>query len=245
VVAVRTEAREWQQKTGMRDPKVNRDVYLKHIDGLVYGEDPRQGYVDEGIFYHPDMKFQFPVPANWKVTNTTSQVLMVNENKDGGIVFSVATALSPKDAAAKFVQANRASVLASDPIMVSGFPAQRIVSDVRGQSGTIRVVSYFIQRDKSIFHFHGLSKPPTFDKYLSTFERTMKGFKELTDPKKINVKPDRIRLRTTKTGGTVESSLRSMGIPKDDLDDIALLNGMQLNENVPANTLVKVIEKGR
>jgi hypothetical protein len=36
-----------------------------------------------------------------------------------------------------------------------------------------------------------------------------------------------------------------MGIPKDDLDDIALLNGMQLNENLPANTLVKVIEKGR
>jgi len=129
--------------------------------------------------------------------------------------------------------------------MVSGFPAQRIVSDVRGESGTIRVVSYFIQRDKSIFYFHGLSKPPTFDKYLSTFERTMKGFKELSDPKKINVKPDRIRLRTAKTGGTVESSLRSMGIPKDDLDDIALLNGMQLNENLPANTLVKVIEKGR
>jgi predicted Zn-dependent protease len=73
----------------------------------------------------------------------------------------------------------------------------------------------------------------------------MKGFKELTDSKKINVKPDRIRLRTTKTAGTVESSLRSMGIPKDDLDDFALLNGMDLNENLPANTLVKVIEKGR
>jgi predicted Zn-dependent protease len=245
VVAVRKEAREWQQKLGMRDPKVNRDVYLKHIDGLVYGEDPRQGYVDEGMFYHPAMKFQFPVPANWKVNNTTSQVQMVNENKDGGIIFSVATAASPKDAAAKFAQANRASVLHSDPIMVSGFPAQRIVSDVRGQSGTIRVVSYFIQREKSIFYFHGISSPSVFDKYLNSFERTMKGFKELTDPKKINVKPDRIRLRTTRTAGTVESSLRSMGTPKDDLDDIALLNGMELSENLPANTLVKVIEKGR
>jgi predicted Zn-dependent protease len=119
------------------------------------------------------------------------------------------------------------------------------VSDVRGQSGTIRVVSYFIQKGKPIFYFHGLSKSSVFDSYLGTFERTMKGFKELTDPKKINVKPDRIRLRSTKTGGTVESGLRSMGIPKDDLDDIALLNGMQLNENLPANTLVKVIEKGR
>lgn len=245
VVAVRRGAKEWQQKMGMRDPKVNQEAYLRHVDGLVYGDDPRQGFVDEGVFYHPDMTFQFPVPADWKVNNTHSQVQIMNENKDGGIIFSVATAASPKDAAAKFVQANRASVLASDSIMVSGFPAQRVVSDVRGQSGTIRVVSYFIQRDKSIFFFHGLSNPASFDKYMNTFERTMRGFKELSDPKRLNVKPDRIRLRTTKTAGTVESSLRSLGIPREELDDIALLNGMELKDNLPANALVKVIEKGR
>jgi len=244
VVAVRKEAREWQEKMGMRDPKVNRDVYLRHIDGLVYGDDPRQGYVDEGTFYHPDMRFQFPVPADWKVNNTSSQVQIMNENREGGIIFSVATAPSPKEAAAKFVQANRASVLASDSVTVGGFPAHRLVCNVKGESSTIRVVSYFIQKDKSIFYFHGLSAPSVFDKHLNTFEKTMRGFKELSDPKKINVKPDRVRLRTTKAAGSVESAFRTMGIPKDDLDDIALLNGMQLSENLPANTLVKVIEKG-
>jgi predicted Zn-dependent protease len=245
VVAVRKEAGEWQQKLGSRDLKVNREVYLRHIDGLLYGDDPRQGYVDEGMFYHPDMKFQFPVPANWKVNNTQSQVQMMSENKDGIISFSIASAQSPKEAAVKFTQANRATVLDSDSVTVGGFPAQRLVCDVKGQSAAMRVVSYFIQKDKSIFYFHGLSAPSAFDKHLNTFERTMRGFKELSDPKKINVKPDRIRLRTTKAAGTVESSLRSMGIPKDDLDDTALLNGMELKENLPANTLVKVIEKGR
>jgi len=245
VVAVRKEAGEWQQKLGSRDLKVNREVYLRHIDGLLYGDDPRQGYVDERMFYHPDMKFQFPVPANWKVNNTQSQVQMMSENKDGIISFSIAPAQSPKEAAVKFTQANRATVLDSDSVTVGGFPAQRLVCDVKGQSAAMRVVSYFIQKDKSIFYFHGLSAPSAFDKHLNTFERTMRGFKELSDPKKINVKPDRIRLRTTKAAGTVESSLRSMGIPKADLDDTALLNGMELKENLPANTLVKVIEKGR
>jgi predicted Zn-dependent protease len=245
VVAVRKEAGEWQQKLGSRDLKVNREVYLRHIDGLLYGDDPRQGYVDEGMFYNSDMKFQFPVPANWKVNNTQSQVQMMSENKDGIISFSIAPAQSPKEAAVKFTQANRAAVLDSDSVTVGGFPAQRLVCDVKGQRGVMRVVSYFIQKDKSIFYFHGLSAPSAFDKHLNTFERTMRGFKELSDPKKINVKPDRIRLRTTKAAGTVESSLRSMGIPKDDLDDTALLNGMELKENLLANTLVKVIEKGR
>jgi len=244
VVAVRKEAMEWQQRLGARDFKVNRESYLRHIDGLVYGDDPRHGYVEDGVFFHPDMKFQFPVPSDWKVNNTPSQVQMMSENKDGGIIFSIATAQSPKDAAAKFTQANHATALASDAITLSGFPAHRLVCDVKGQSGTMRVVSYFIQKDKSIFYFHGLSAPSVFDKHLNTFERTMRGFKELSDPKKINVKPDRIRLLTTKAAGTVESSLRSMGIPKDDLDDMALLNGMELKENLPANTLIKVVEKG-
>jgi hypothetical protein len=36
-----------------------------------------------------------------------------------------------------------------------------------------------------------------------------------------------------------------MGIPKEDLDGMALLNGMELNESLPMNSLIKVVEKGR
>jgi predicted Zn-dependent protease len=42
--------------------KVNRDSYLKMIDGIIYGEDPAQGYVEGSKFYHPVMKFQFDIP---------------------------------------------------------------------------------------------------------------------------------------------------------------------------------------
>jgi predicted Zn-dependent protease len=98
VPAVRKGAGEWQQKLGMRDPKVNRDRYLRQIDGLVYGDDPRQGYVEDGTFYHPGMSFQFPVPAQWKVNNTPSQVQMMSDKKDGAIIFSLATAQSPQEA---------------------------------------------------------------------------------------------------------------------------------------------------
>jgi hypothetical protein len=34
-------------------------------------------------------------------------------------------------------------------------------------------------------------------------------------------------------------------VPKEDLDDMALLNGMELKESLPANSLIKVVEKGR
>ncbi|MGQ9855025.1 MAG: M48 family metalloprotease, partial [Candidatus Oleimicrobiaceae bacterium] len=71
-------AAQWKKTVGAADYKVNTEQYLRTIDGIVFGEDPRQGYVADGMFYHPTMRFQFPVPQNWKVVNTPSQVQMVS-----------------------------------------------------------------------------------------------------------------------------------------------------------------------
>ena len=73
----------------------------------------------------------------------------------------------------------------------------------------------------------------------------MKSFKNLSDPKKINVQPDRIRIRSVKSADTVEDALHSMGVSRDELEQIALLNGMELSDPVKTGTLLKVVDKGR
>ncbi len=59
------------------------------INGIVYGEDPRQGYVEGNIFYHPDLKFKFPFPAGWKLENTPLQVTMVPGDNKALILFTL------------------------------------------------------------------------------------------------------------------------------------------------------------
>ena len=73
VKAVRAQAAEWQRRLGDGNLSVNREEYLRRIEGMIYGEDPRQGYEADGYFYHPELRFQFPVPAKWKVNHTTSE----------------------------------------------------------------------------------------------------------------------------------------------------------------------------
>ncbi len=242
---VRERSREWQQKLGQKDPTVGRDAYLSHIDGIVFGEDPRQGYVADGLFYHPQLRFQFPVPHDWKVNNTPSQVQMVSKNGDSAILLSATSGLSPREAAIKFAEMSRASVISYDAIKVNGLSAYRLISDVKTQGGIFRVMSYFIEKDKYIYVFHGLSSPYAFERYSSLFDRTMGQFKHLTDPKRIHVQPDRIRVRKTKERDTMENALRSLGIPEEEHEKIALLNGKTLKDVVPANSLIKVVEKGR
>jgi len=87
----------------------NRDQYLKQIDGIVFGEDPSQGYVEGNIFYHPQLRFQFTVPAGWKVNNTSSQVQMFNQEQNAIILFSMAPEKSPSAAASRSLELGRRS----------------------------------------------------------------------------------------------------------------------------------------
>ncbi|MFC7668296.1 hypothetical protein ACFQT0_13595 [Hymenobacter humi] len=70
----------------MAATNVGRDSYLRMIDGLPYGDDPRQGYVEGGVFYHPDLKFRMPVPSGWKSQNSPSQFQMAEPSGKAMIV---------------------------------------------------------------------------------------------------------------------------------------------------------------
>jgi predicted Zn-dependent protease len=242
---VRAKTREWQQKLGQKNPKVGRNEYLRHIDGLVFGEDPRQGYVDDGMFYHPQLRFQFPVPRNWNVNNTPLQVHMAPKQGGAEIVLSVTSGTSPRQAAINFAEKYQAGVIKYDGRKVNGLSGYRLISDIATQGGVVRILSYFIRKDNYIYVFHGRSWVNSFDGYLNLFDRTMGQFRHLTDRKRINVHPDRIRIKTAKGADTMGNVLRSMGVPEKERKEIALLNGKSLNDPIPANTMIKVVEKGR
>jgi predicted Zn-dependent protease len=245
IKAVQAKSKEWAAELGVTDLKVNRDLYLRKIDGMVFGEDPRQGYVDDNIFYHPDLRFQFPVPANWKLNNTSSQVQIVSPNKDAAIVFAIGSGASPRDAAQKFAYDAQANVLVSNSLTVNGLSAYQLICDIATQSGILRVMSYFVKKDKYIYVFHGFTSQGRFSTYRATFQNTMDGFRQLTSPEKINVQPDRIQIRSTNSDGTLENALRSFGVSDKELENMAVLNGKQLTDTIPSNTLLKVVKKGR
>lgn len=243
--AIRIQSKEMQRKTGLKDPKVDRDDYLRTIDGIIYGDDPGHGFAEGGFYYHPGMRFQFPVPAEWKVNDTPGAVQMVSKKKDAVILFSGAPGATPAEAAQKFVSKNKARVLKSEETRVHGFPARSVLSDVTSEKGTIRVLSFFIEKEKTVFAFHGMSSQRTFPQYEQTFSEAFSGFDELKDPKKLNVQPDRIRIRPAKRTDTIENNLRTLGVPDDKMKDLLILNGMMPGQTLQAGTLVKVIERGR
>ncbi|MFQ5583624.1 MAG: M48 family metalloprotease, partial [Calditrichia bacterium] len=244
VNAVLRLAEEWRAKVGAQNLKVNREEFLNHINGLVFGDDPRQGYVENNVFYHPEMKFSFPVPAGWQVNNTPTQVQMASKEANALLIFTLAKGKSPAEAANTFAAENKATVISSESKTVNGLNARKMVSKIASQQGELKLLSYFIQKDANVFVFHGVTPTANFTRNQNTFRNTMEGFKPLTDQSKINVKPMRVRIKTVRQSKTLQKALLNFGMPQDKLKELALVNGMNLSDMLTPNTRIKIVEKG-
>ena len=54
--------RELAAEYGNRGTEVNEQQYLNQLNNMPLGEDPRQGFTENGMFYHPELRFQFRYP---------------------------------------------------------------------------------------------------------------------------------------------------------------------------------------
>ena len=73
------------------------------------------------------------------------------------------------------------------------------------------------------------------------FLGSMQTFKSLTDPTKLNRKPERIHLKTVANAGTLEQVLRGYNMPAPRLNELAVLNGMNLTDRVVQGTIIKIV----
>ncbi|MBG8555560.1 M48 family metalloprotease [Hymenobacter guriensis] len=237
-------AAQAKQGAGNRALATNHNGYLQRLDGLVYGDDPRQGYVQSGYFYHPDLKIQFPVPTGWKSQNTPQQFQMAEPSGKAVQILTAAPGSSLDEAAQALAkQLNLQSPQASRTTL-NGFPALAIQGNQVGEQGvTAATLSYIIQDGQTMYALIGMCGPQTLGTYGPTFQRVAQGFKRLTDAAKINKAPERIRLRTAKAGQTLASALAANGIPSKRYEEMAILNGMQTSTKLTAGQLYKVVGK--
>jgi predicted Zn-dependent protease len=234
-------ANEWQQKVPGPKGGTDRAAYLRRIDGIVYGDDPRQGFVEGGYFYHPELRFQFSVPSKWQVVNQPAQVQMVNAEQNAGIQFSLGKGASPQEAAQTFATNSQAEVLRNQATQVNGLRAHLLISNVQTESGVLRLLSYFIQMDDKIYMFHGYTSPTLFDGIAPTFEQVMKSFDRLRNQAALSKQPQRVKVMTVDQPGDLKQILTRFGVKQEELEEIAIVNGMYLQDKLQRGDLVKVV----
>jgi predicted Zn-dependent protease len=237
-------ADDWQKKTKSSSLKVNRDSYLKMIDGIVYGEDPKQGFVENNIFYHPVLKFQFPVPSQWTLQNTPEQVQMAAKDGKAMMILILAPGGSLEEAANAILKNYQLTLVESKTGNNNGLPIIMMVADqiAEEQSQSLRTLITVIKHGENNYAMIGVASIPAFNTYVSTFTGSMEKFAPLNDQEKINRQPERIRIKTIQQNSALGEVLKGYKINEKRMEEVAILNGMQLTDRLQKGMLIKIIE---
>ena len=214
--------------------------YLHSVEGLVLGEDPRQGFVQDNVFYHPDLGFRFPIPRGFKAVNQPSQVVMVEGQNRAVLGFMGTAENSAESAAAKFLSQRGLRVIERGATRINAFPAFGMLAEAQTQNGQIVVLTtYFIEYRGKVYQFIGYAPQQLFGSFRSAFMQTIRGFAEIQDTRILARQPVRLSLETVSRSARVRELIpKNLPAPFTP-EEVAILNQVDLNQEISPGKILK------
>jgi predicted Zn-dependent protease len=167
--------------------------YLVRLDGLVYGDDPRSGFFRDGLFLHPELRFQVEFPQGWERRNLARAVIATSRAEDAILQLTLVNGgrLAAADSFRRDPDLERS---ATETHVYNGIPAIVVSFSARGDDGTLTGLAAFLDHGGHTYRLLGYSHASAYRSYESTFRRTIASFAPLTDPGVIALRPDRLQL---------------------------------------------------
>ncbi len=229
------------------NPVIGHDVYLQKIDGLIYGNSPRHGFVRGRDFLHPDLRFRFRVPQGFELTNTPERVLAKGP-RGAVIVFDGASAAPSRNMLEYMVNTwGRGIRIGSrEELTINGKPAATGVARVRTRAGVrdYRLVA-IRGEDKQVWRFLFVTPPDVTASFSGEFRATRQSFRTVSEREAATWPAQRIRLHRVRAGDTVESLAARGPFEKLKVDRFRVLNGLSPGEPLKLGSTVKLVLEGR
>ena len=219
--------------------KVEHDSFLRRIDGMIFGEDPRQGYFQASSFIHPTLKFRFDFPSGWRMQNSAEQVVGQSTQGDAQIVLSTASNTPPQQALSAFLQQQGVKAGATSTSPINGNPAAVGQFLAQNQDGsTLAGYIAFIQQDGLTYQLVCITTSANIQNYDGVFRNTINSFQRVTDPRLLTVKPQRVRIVKLPSAMTLTQFNQQYPsvIP---IAQLAIINAIEPAQMIPAGALVK------
>lgn len=218
--------------------EVDRDRYLQGIDGIVYGDDPSQGYVRDRTFIHPSLGVSFTVPEGFVIDNTSDAVLATGA--DGTALRFDAVGLPKNSDLAAYLASGWVNGLTEGSIRtfsVNGMPAASASARAKGwvfQIAVVQVATGATYR----FIFANEQVTPVFNQAA---QATVSSFRKLDPVELARLKPLRVHVLVAGAGDNEDTFVRRMKGVERPRDLFRALNDLPAGAPIAAGTRVKVV----
>ncbi len=226
--------------TGKTGLVIKSRDFVRRTDGVVYGNDPRQGYFEGTRFIQPEIGFEITFPDGWKTQNSRSAVLAGAPDKSGVIQLTLADAkgATPSQYVAELLRAQRLASADGTNGTIGGYSAWEGRIGLLQKDGSVApVTAAFIQRSATQM-FQILGQTANGD---GPVRNTIHSFRNASGTRSVT--PARIKVITVAQTAPFSSVFSAAGPQAASVEEEAILNIVEPDESVAQGTLVKLVPK--
>ncbi|MEP9355019.1 M48 family metalloprotease [Xanthobacter sp. KR7-65] len=231
-------ARQYAGAGGQADGERDRSAYLSAINGMVYGDDPKEGFVRGRKFFHPKLGFTFTAPDGFSLENTSQAVLGATQTGREALRLD-AVRIATDQSLAQYLSSgwiDGVEINTVETLTVNGFSAATAVA--RGDQWSFRMFAIRFGTDVYRLIFAARELTPELDKQFRAAADT---FRRVSSGEAETVKPLRVRIVQVGLGDTPEKLASRMQVPDRPGERFLILNGLDANAKLKYGEKVKII----
>jgi predicted Zn-dependent protease len=219
---------------GVRD----HGAYLSGIDGIVFGEDPSEGFVRGRRFLHPRLGFTFTAPEGFTLDNTAQAVLGVKHGGGLALRLDVVRVPSEQTLAGYLTSGWIENIDPStvEDITINGFPGATAAA--KGEQWDFRLYAVRFGSDVYRFIFAAKHRTPETDR---VFRESIGTFRRMSLAEIEDAKPLRLQVVTVGPGDTVDKLATRMAVADRQVERFRVLNGLEPGEKLKSGSEVKIV----
>jgi predicted Zn-dependent protease len=238
------------QQAEQRDQKYveDRGEYLRHVDGIVYGDNPEQGIVRGSTFLHPGLRFAIDFPQGWTIQNGQTQVVAKAPGQDPVMLLQTVDGAQGRslDQVASQVMGNAGfRAVSGGGTTINGLNA--FVGTFQGSlqsMGQVGLRGAFVSQAQNVFFVAGIAPVDAFPQVEPVFSQSVRTFRPLSRAEAEDIHPNRVDLYTAREGDTWQTIAERQGRGVIKPSTLAIMNGRDVGAQPRAGERLKIVVAG-
>jgi predicted Zn-dependent protease len=227
-----------RQFTGPGSGQREKAEYLANLEGLVFGEDPSEGFVRGRRFLHPKLGFTFTAPEGFTLDNTAQAVFGVKDNGAQALRLDVVR-VTAEQSLPEYLNSGWIENIepkSVEEMTVGGFPAA--TATATGEQWTFRL--YVVRFGSEVYRIIYAAKNRT-EAVDKSFRDSLGTFRRMTVQEVASAQPLKLKVVEVKRGDTVEKFARRMAVADRPAERFRVLNGLGDRDRLKPGDLVKIV----
>lgn len=228
------------------EPPGAEPEFLAKLDGVIYGDDPREGMLVGTTFAHPNEGFAIDLPEGWKASHEGGRVMALAPDEAALLVLTPTEAESASKALEELFADGSITRGEQWDGAVGGFvvaSAGFSIASSSSEGGVAGLLAFIDYDEDTVLALAAMGPAADWQGRLPAVAACFASFRKASLALR-EVEPMRVRL-TTLAAATTLAALQEQQPSSIDLPHLALLNAVDdPAASLPAGTVVKRVEGG-